>query len=290
MPAQISFPILDRCRCKQTVGCFEKIGLMHIDVARRGQTDFLKVIRPTPIRRDALKFLRRHFVVILLRIAQLHSRARSLGQRSFKLENFLRIAFRIGRRLAGERQHLAHVRDVRVPQFLRSLVIFRVVIAVGHPESALHRLRDLMRAVLVVLARTEIEKRVHADHVQMRDLLQHIMSIFHVVDLGQLVLQRLGLHCVDRLFIHPARVVITDLLHFRRDLWIGFGLGRFFRNHVQRVVVVLDQLIETAPARIFRRNFSALDPTAVRVKKEIVRRFYRLIHVARIDRLDVGVG
>ncbi len=124
----------------------------------------------------------------------------------------------------------------------------------------------------------------------MRDFFQHILSIFHRVDLAQLVLQRLGPHGVDRLLVHSTRVVIADLLQFWRGLWIGLGLCRFFRDRVQRIVVPFDQLIETAPARIFRRNFRALDPTAIGVEKEIVRRLHRRVHVRRINRLRILLG
>ena len=69
---------------------------------------------------------------------------------------------RLGRRLAEQRQHFRHVRDVLVAQFFRGVVLLRVVIAVRHSEPALVRLRDHHRAVLVVLAGGEAEERVDA--------------------------------------------------------------------------------------------------------------------------------
>ncbi len=54
---------------------------------------------------------------------------------------------------------------------------------------------------------------------------------------------------------------------------------------MQGIVVMLDQLIEAAPTRVFRRDFGPLDPAAVAVQKEIVLRFDGRIHVARINRL-----
>src|SRR6266403_771977 len=107
----------------------------------------------------------------------------------------------------------------------------------------------------------------------MPDLLQHILSSFHAVDLGQLVLQRLCPHRFDRFLVHATGVIIADL--FRIGL-IALCFRRFLRDRVERVVVVLDQLIETAPARIFRRNFGALDPAAVGAEKKMVRWFERV--------------
>ena len=138
---------------------------MHVDVARHGQTDLFEVIAPVPIRRDLLEFIRRHLVVILLRIAQFDAGAGRLRQRSFERENLFRVGAGFFGGLAEQRQHLGHVRDIRVPQFFRSVVVLGVVIAVRHPEPALDRLRNLAGAVLVILPGTEIEERVYADRV-----------------------------------------------------------------------------------------------------------------------------
>ena len=221
-----------------------------------------------------------------MRIAQFHARPGCFRKLRFEIHDLFRIGVSFVGRFTKQRQHLGHVRHIRVAQFFRSVVRLRVIIAVRHSEPTLHRLRDLPRAVLIVLSRSEIEERVHAIHVQMRDFLQHILSIFDAVDLCQLVLQRFGPHRFNRFLVHPARVIIAN---FFRNGVTAFRLRRFLRDRVERVVVVLDQNVKAAPARLVRRNLRALDPTAVRVKKEIVRRLDRYIHVRRINRLCVFI-
>jgi len=174
--------------------------------------------------------------------------------------------------------------DILVAQLLRSIVRLRIIIAVRHAESALDAVGNHHRAVLVVLPGAEPEECAHAERVQMRDFFEHIVAIFHRVDALDLVGQRHGAHGFDRFLIHAAAVIIADLLRFRRGFWIGMRLRRFLRNLVQCVVVLLDQFVEAAPARIFRWNFRAFDPAAVCVHKKIVLRLDRRIHVLRINR------
>jgi hypothetical protein len=79
------------------------------------------------------------------------------------------------------------VRDVLLALLFHIGVLLCVVISIRHAESALHRLGDVVIAVLGVLARAKIEECIDADAVQMRDLLQHILSIFHCVDFLELL-------------------------------------------------------------------------------------------------------
>ena len=58
---------------------------------------------------------------------------------------------------------------------------------------------------------------------------------------------------------------------------------RFFRDFVQRIVIGLDQLVEAAPARIFRRNLSPLDPAAIGVHEKIILWFRRRIPIACVE-------
>ena len=88
---------------------------------------------------------------------------------------------------------------------------------------------------------------------------------------------------LDRLLVHAAGVVIAHLLCLRGQSWIdmrGFG---FFRNVMQRVVVVFDQFVKAAPARIFRRHLRPFDPSAVGEHEEIILWFYGQVPVARVQ-------
>ena len=117
MPAQICFPIVQRCVGKECVCCFEEFRLMHIDVAGFDQIDVLEVIRPIPIRRERLHFALLHLVIIFLWIAQFDAGARRLSQRSFQGQDFLCLIGGLARRVAKQCEHLAHMIDILVAQF-----------------------------------------------------------------------------------------------------------------------------------------------------------------------------
>ena len=120
--------------------------------------------------------------------------------------------------------------------------------------------------------------------MQVRDFFEQIVAIFDRINAFELVLQRFCAHCLDRFFVHSTRVVIANLLRFRRKSWIHMCIYGFFGNAVQRVIIPLDQLVETTPPRIFWWNLCPLDPTAVRIHEKIILRFDRRIHVLWVQR------
>jgi hypothetical protein len=119
----------------------------------------------------------------------------------------------------------------------------------------------------------------------MCDCFQHVVAILDRIDALEFLVERLRFRGVDSFLLHPARVIIAYFLCFRREARIDTYALRFFRDVLQGVVVVLDQLVETAPARIFRRNLSPLDPAAIGVHEKIILRFRRCVPVSRIERL-----
>ena len=175
------------------------------------------------------------------------------------------------------------MRDVLLALLFHVGILLGVVIAIGHTEAALHGLRNVTRAVLCILTGAKIEKRVYPDAVQMPDLGEHVLPIFHRLDSAEFFLERLSPHRLDRLFVHSAGVIIADFLCFRRELRIDVYLRCLAGNRVQRVVVALDQLIEGAPPGILWWNLGSLDPCAGGVAEEIVTGLHRRIHVFRID-------
>ena len=291
MPAQISFPVIDRDGLENVVRRFEELRLAHIDVARLGQFDFLKIIRPIPIRRERLQLRLLHLVVIFLRIAHLDPRPGGFGQRGLESHDLLRMLRRLIGRLAEEREHFRHVLDVLVAEFFRSRVFLCVVIAVRQTEPALRGVGNHHRAVLRVLIGAEAEEPAHADRVQVRDFLKNVAAIFQRVDPFEFIGQRRNARAVHRFFIHSARVRVADLLQidFSRLLGIWFrgnfrcDYRRLLHDLVQRIVILLGQHIETAPARKLRRNRIAFYPAAIRVKIKIVLRLDGRIHVFRIE-------
>ena len=95
----------------------------------------------------------------------MHAGARRFGQLCLQRHDLFRIVGGFLGRLAQERQHLCDVRDVLLALLLHIGVLFRVVIAIGHAESALYGLRDVARAVLRVLTGAKIKKCINADAV-----------------------------------------------------------------------------------------------------------------------------
>ena len=57
------------------------------------------------------------------------------------------------------------------------------------------------------------------------NLFEHTVAIRDGVDSLQLVLERLGAGGLDRFFVHPAGVIISDLLHLGRGFRVSLGLG-----------------------------------------------------------------
>ena len=111
--------------------------------------------------------------------------------------------------------------DILVAQFFRSFIGLRVVIAIGHSQTALDGVRNVVSAVLVILSRSEFKKGVDSDSVEMGDLFQHIIAIFYCIDALKFILQRRGPVGFDRLLVHSAAVIITDLLNFRSQFGIN---------------------------------------------------------------------
>ena len=233
-----------------------------------------------------------HLVVILLRIAQLHTGAGRLGERRLHGDDLLRVLGGLRGRFASEREHFRHMLDVLVAQFFRSRVFLGVVIAVGQSQPALQSLRDHHRAVLRVLIGSEAEERANAQLVQVRDFLQDVFAILQRVDAFEFICERRHARCVHRFFVHPARIKIAHLLQIRLRRFLESRFGGDLRcdrrglleNLVQRVVIMLGQFVETSPARKLRWNRIPLYPAAIRVKVKIVLRFDGRIHVLRIER------
>ena len=113
------------------------------------------------------------------------------------------------------------MRHVLFAQFFRGVVFLRIIIAVWHSQSILKRLTDDHRAVLVVLAGSKTEKRSDSEGVEVRDCFQHIVAILDRVDALEFLIERLSFRGVDGFLIHPARVIIGDLLDFGRKFRIA---------------------------------------------------------------------
>src|SRR5438552_15115194 len=107
----------------------------------------------------------------------------------------------------------------------------------------------------------------------MRDFFKQIIAILYCVDPFELILDRLDARGIDRFLIHATGIIVADFLNIRSGLWIDMTTRSFFRDLVQGIIVMLDELIKTAPARIFRRYLRVFDLTAISVHTKVVLRF-----------------
>ena len=130
MPAEIGFPIVQWRALEHVVSSFEEFRLLHIDVARLDQLDVFEIITPFPIRCQLLQIGLRHFVIILLRIAQLDACPGGFGELRFEGKDLLCVIGGRRGRLTQKRQHLRDMIDILSAQFFRSLVRLCVIITV----------------------------------------------------------------------------------------------------------------------------------------------------------------
>src|ERR1700689_5549545 len=138
------------------------------------------------------------------------------------------------------------MRDVLVAQFLRSIVWTEVIIAIGHPQSALPGIADRLRAVLEIRYGTETEHRVHADALQSR---RFGLLLRRTCDLGDALkfrLKRRGPGGFDARFVHTTSVKIADFLVDRTGCGVPV-LRRGLQNLAQNLLVLVAQYVEMPP-------------------------------------------
>src|SRR5439155_25385690 len=91
---------------------------------------------------------------------------------------------------------------------------------------------------------------------------------------------------IHGLFIHAGSVVIADLLHEGGALRIIDCC--FLQDVMEYLAIVFNQLTETAPARLVRRNRIVTAPSTTCILIEILTGIHALIHSAQIKRFWPG--
>src|SRR3954447_25255232 len=108
--------------------------------------------------------------------------------------------------------------------------------------------------------------------METRDLCQQVIAVLDRVDLLQLFRQRGRFARIHLVLVHSAGIEVAYLLQFRRGLRIGVRVRGLVANLVQRVVVLLGQLVEGTPAPNRGRNRFPLNQAAVGIEIEILGR------------------
>ena len=158
------------------------------------------------------------------------------------------------------------MRDVLLPQLLRLRIVSEVVVALGQTHAAPVGNRHLERSVFEVRFRSEAEKDVDANRMELRDDRRELAGRRHGADFLQQRIERRDPFRVDRLLVHARRVVVADLL--RLGIASARG-GGALQNGFERLVVAILQLVEPPPARTIGGNRVVRDPAAAGELEEV---------------------
>ena len=199
-------------------------------------------------------------MVDLLGIAAIRQLHRAFRQVGLDVHDRLGIGRGFCRGLARELEHALYVLHVIGAELHGLGIRVGVVIAIGHPQSALVSLCDHLRRVLEVLARVEAENRVHAVVVQISEQFGQLLGILQFVDTIELGLEDRDAFLVDGGLVHAGGIVVTNLLlvcECASDRPPNIAPGSCAGS-----LVAIFQLVETAPTRLIRRDRMVLHPIA----------------------------
>ena len=167
--------------------------------------------------------------------------------------------------VAGQLEHLRHVLHVGVAQLLRILVVFEVVVTVGHPEASHADAGDHRRGVLEVRSGAEAEERADALGVRGEQRRQ-VGGTRQCANAIEVLLERRETLGVDRFLVHAARVVVANPAR----VGVGrVGLRGRLEDVAQHGVVTLLQLVKPPVARLIARQRVRLDPAAAHELVEV---------------------
>ena len=131
-----------------------------------------------PIGRELFQFGGGKFVVVGLGIAQLTFGQGGFSESRSQCSYRLRFGGGFFGGIASELKHFRDVRNVVGAELFGALVIARVVIAVGHAQSALIGVADHFGAVGEVLRGTEVEERLDALVMESGDFREQALRSF----------------------------------------------------------------------------------------------------------------
>ncbi len=221
---------------------------------------------PVEVRSHGLQLGDRHDVVDIGWIAAVDAGHRSFGQRGLYRHHIFGFCGCLFGRIAEQREHLRHMREVFGAERLRAVILIQVVIAVGQAEAALVDRSDLLGGVLLVLLGAEGEEK--SDGV----------FVFHGAEQGgqrllvvpggdglERWLDRLRAEAVGQVRVHAGGKVVAVLL-LQRGLG---GVGGSLQLLVEEIVVALGQFVEPTPPGLVRRDGIVLLPVAAGVLVEV---------------------
>ena len=157
MPAQVSFPILNRNAREHLVETLEEVRVRDVNFAKLRRADLLDVSRPVEVSHHVFQVRWRHFVILLRSIATRDAIQRDLCELCLNSHYGLRFSRRLVSIIAEQLEHVGDVLHVGVTCALRFCVVFEIEVAVGKSKATLARDGDNAVALLEILDRAETE-------------------------------------------------------------------------------------------------------------------------------------
>ena len=269
VPAEVGLPFGEGTRFELVLHFREERRLGDVDHADGGEAAGLPVGGPVERGRHGGQFGARHFVELLVGVAEFHLGQRGFGERGFDLHDGLRLGLRGGGRIAEEFEHARHVLQVFGAGLFALGVGLGVVIAIGQAEAAGGGEGDHLFGVGEILVGAEAEDGVGACGLQVqarqnrRQVLQGVMpAMASRVDLSGAA---------------PAFSTAASSMQAPKKSPIfcsfgdarGGGLGGLLQDSPEELQILLRQLAVDVPTRLVGRNGIQLVPVAAGVAPEI---------------------
>ena len=228
-----------------------------------------------------------HSIIGGVGVAAAHSVPLGTGQCRFERHDALGRPRRVGP--ARQRQQLLHVSAILPANLGKPGIVPEVVIAIGKRQPALADRYDILVRVLVVLPDTDPEGPAYADPRQVRQQGGQRCRRLQPVDPGQFGPKWRNPQLLDPDAVHIGVVEIADLPLFAAGARLGRRRGLDHGSH--RLLALVAQFVEAAPAGPVARNRGAIEPAAVHEPVEVVLGPGRAVECRGVDaQLQGGWG
>ena len=138
-------------------------------------------------------------------------------------------------RVADKLEHLLHVLDVTLANFLRLGIVLGVVVAIGQAEPVLRQPHDHGIGVVGILFGAAAEDRGVAGKMQPRQQRSQLGNLGDTLDLDQLGPDGLGAALLHHGLVHAGSVVVANLLGNGIAI---LGRGSLLQNRAQIFQVI----------------------------------------------------
>ena len=177
-------------------------------------------------------------MVVVFRLSERGAARGGLCQSRFNLQNCSGFLGRLLWRVAGQGEHLGHVRDVLLANLLEAIIVHNIVIAVGQREAGLSNGGNLLGRVFVVLLHVEVEQRRRASlSLQFAHQSGQFMGILEVRDALEGGFQRLKALLLHQIGVHAGGKIVA-ILFFQRACGV---CGRGVQLLPEQIAVTLLQ-------------------------------------------------